>query len=153
MQLTQVLRETSGLEPKGRGCVYQNPYPVEYDQIPYPRNYRVPDFSKFNGEDGKTTLEHVGQFTLQCGQSSSNDMLKLRMFPLSLSETAFTWFSLLALNSIFSWAQLEQKFCEYFFLEIMNYDCHASLQLSKTIMNMLLIILGGLEKLETIALI
>jgi hypothetical protein len=25
---------------------------------------RVPEFSKFSGEDGKTTLEHVGQFIL-----------------------------------------------------------------------------------------
>jgi len=114
-QMTQVLRETFGLEPKGRGRIYQKPYPAEYDQIPFPRNYCVPDFAKFNGEDGKATLEHVGQFTLQCGEASSNDMLKLRMFPLSLSGTAFTWFSSLASNSIFSFAQLEQKFHEYFY--------------------------------------
>jgi hypothetical protein len=34
------------------------------------------------------------------------------MFPLSLSDTAFTWFTSLAPNSIFTWAQLEQKFHE-----------------------------------------
>jgi hypothetical protein len=33
---------------------------------------------------------------------------------LSLSGTAFTWFTSLAPNSIFTWAQLEQKFHEYF---------------------------------------
>jgi hypothetical protein len=37
------------------------------------------------------------------------------MFPLSLSGTAFTWFTYLAPNSIFTWAQLEQKFYEYFY--------------------------------------
>jgi hypothetical protein len=37
------------------------------------------------------------------------------MFPLSLSGTAFTWFTSLAPNSIFAWAQLEQKFDEYFY--------------------------------------
>jgi hypothetical protein len=37
------------------------------------------------------------------------------MFPLSLSVTAFTWFTSLAPNSIFTWAQLEQKFHEYFY--------------------------------------
>jgi len=84
-QMTQVLRETFGLEPKGRGRVYQKPYPADYGQIPFLRNYRVPDFAKFNGEDGKTTLEHVGQFTLQCGEAGSSDILKLHMFPLSLS--------------------------------------------------------------------
>jgi hypothetical protein len=39
----------------------------------------------------------------------------MRIFPLSLSDTAFTWFTSLALNSIFTWAQLEQKFHEYFY--------------------------------------
>jgi hypothetical protein len=34
------------------------------------------------------------------------------MFPLSLSSIAFTWFTSLAPNSIFTWAQLEQKFNE-----------------------------------------
>jgi hypothetical protein len=42
------------------------------------------------------------------------------MFPLSLSGTslsgtAFTWFTSLAPNSIFTWAQLEQRFHEYFY--------------------------------------
>jgi hypothetical protein len=77
--------------------------------------YRVPDFSKFSGDDGKTTLEHVGQFILQCGEASANDALKLRMFPLSLFGTAFTWFTFLAPNSIFTWTQLEQNFHGYFY--------------------------------------
>jgi hypothetical protein len=37
------------------------------------------------------------------------------MFPLLLSGTAFTWFTSLAPNSIFTWVQLEQKFHEYFY--------------------------------------
>jgi hypothetical protein len=69
----------------------------------------------FSGEDGKSTLEHVGQFILQCGEASANDTLKLKMFPLSLSSIAFTWFTSLAPNSIFTWAQLEQKFHEYYY--------------------------------------
>jgi hypothetical protein len=89
-------------------------YPDYYNQLPYPRRYRVPAFSKFSGDDGKTTLEHVGQFILQCGEASANDTLKLRMYLLSLSGTAFTWFTSLAPNSIFTWAQLEQKFHEHF---------------------------------------
>jgi hypothetical protein len=63
-----------------------------------------------SGEDGKSTLEYISQFILQCGEASANDALKLKMFPLSLSVTAFTWFTSLAPNSIFTWAKLEQKF-------------------------------------------
>jgi hypothetical protein len=61
-QLATILRESFGIEPKGWRRIYQTPYPDYYDQLPYPRGYRVPEFSKFSGEDGKTTLEHVGQF-------------------------------------------------------------------------------------------
>jgi hypothetical protein len=89
-QLATILRESFGIEPKGRGRVYQKPYPDYYDQLPYPRGYRVPEFSKFSGEDDKTTFEHVDQFTLQCGEASANDAIKLRMFSLSLSGTTFT---------------------------------------------------------------
>lgn len=39
----------------------------------------------------------------------------MKLFPLSLSGTAFTWFISLAPNSIFTWAQLEKKFHEYFY--------------------------------------
>jgi hypothetical protein len=37
------------------------------------------------------------------------------MFSLSLSVSDFTWFTSLAHNSIFTYAQLEQKFYEYFY--------------------------------------
>jgi hypothetical protein len=37
------------------------------------------------------------------------------MYPLSLSGTAFTWFTYIVPNSIFTWVQLEQKFHEYFY--------------------------------------
>jgi hypothetical protein len=63
-RLAAILRESFGKEPKDRGRVYQNSYPDYYDHLPYPRGYRVPKFSKFSGEDGKTTLEHVSQFIL-----------------------------------------------------------------------------------------
>jgi hypothetical protein len=106
-QLATILRESFGIEPKSRGRVYQKLYPDYYDQLPYPMGYKVPEFSKFSGDDSKTTLEHVGQFILQCSEASANDALKLRMFPLSLSGIAFTWFTSLAPNSVFTWAQLE----------------------------------------------
>jgi hypothetical protein len=101
-QLSTILRDFFDIEPKGRGHVYQKSYPDYYDQLPYPRGYRVPEFSKFSGKNSKTTLEHVGRFVLQCGDASANDTLKLRMFPLSLSDTAFTWFTSFAPNSIFT---------------------------------------------------
>jgi hypothetical protein len=89
-QLATVLRETFDIEPMGRGHVYQKLYTDYYIHLPYSIVYRVLEFSKFSGDDGKTTLEHVGQFILQCGEATTNDALKFRIFPLSLSDTVFT---------------------------------------------------------------
>ena len=47
-----------------------------------------------------TLWKHVGQFVAQCGEASSSDTYKLRLFSLSLSGTAFTWFTSLPANSI-----------------------------------------------------
>jgi hypothetical protein len=63
-QLATILRESFSIEPKGQGHIYQKPYPDYYDQLPYPRGYRVLEFSKFSGDDGKTTFEDIGQFIL-----------------------------------------------------------------------------------------
>jgi hypothetical protein len=106
-QLATILRESFGIEPKGRGRVYQKSYLNYYDQLFYPRGYKVSEFSKFSGEDEKIIVEHVDQFILQCSEASANGVLKLRIFPLCLSGTMFTWFTSLAPNSIFTWAQLE----------------------------------------------
>jgi hypothetical protein len=43
------------------------------------------------------------------------DVHKIRIFPLSLTGAAFNWFTSLPLNSIDSWASLEQKFHDYFY--------------------------------------
>jgi hypothetical protein len=43
------------------------------------------------------------------------DVHKIRMFPLSLIEAAFNWFTSLPPNSIDSWVSLEQKFHDYFY--------------------------------------
>ena len=48
---------------------------------------------------------------------SFNDALRVRLFSLSLTGTAFSWFSSLAPNSILNWNQLERRFHEHFFSE------------------------------------
>jgi hypothetical protein len=104
-----------GFTPKGRARVYQKPYPEYFDMIPYPRGSRGPDFMKFNGDDNRTTYEHIGQFLAQVNDVGITDVHKIRLFPLSLSGTAFNWFTSLALNSINTWPCLEKKFHNYFY--------------------------------------
>ena len=57
----------------------------------------------------------MGQFLAQCSEVGTSDVFRLKLFPLSLSGTAFTWFTSLSPNSISTWEQLEQKFLEYFY--------------------------------------
>jgi hypothetical protein len=58
-QITRTLREF-GFTPKGCATSHQKPYPEYYDTIPYPRGFRMADFTKFNGDDSKTMYEHIG---------------------------------------------------------------------------------------------
>ncbi|KAK1620009.1 hypothetical protein QYE76_025526 [Lolium multiflorum] len=43
--------------PKRRAIGYSKPYP-KYDLIPLPPKYRLPEFSKFSGSDGSSSIEH-----------------------------------------------------------------------------------------------
>jgi hypothetical protein len=113
-QVARMLREF-GLEPRGRAKTYQKPYPEFFDTVLFPREFRVPDFVKFIGEDSKTTYEHIGQFLAQVSDYGITDMHKIRLFPLSLSEATFNWFVSLAPNMVNTWEHLEQKFHDYFF--------------------------------------
>ncbi|KEH42092.1 hypothetical protein MTR_1g061090 [Medicago truncatula] len=31
-----------------------------------PKGFKIPDFVTFSGEDGKSTIEHIGRLTMQC---------------------------------------------------------------------------------------
>ncbi|KAK1625922.1 hypothetical protein QYE76_000237 [Lolium multiflorum] len=50
---------------KRRTIGYSKPYPNEYELLP--PKYRLPDFSKFNGSDGSSSIEHEKQLKLPEG--------------------------------------------------------------------------------------
>ncbi|KAK1616005.1 hypothetical protein QYE76_021522 [Lolium multiflorum] len=89
---------------------YSKPYPDDYEMIPLPPKYRLPDFSKFSGSDGSSSIEHVGRYLAQLGPASVSDQLRVRLFSQSLTGSAFGWYTSLPANSIQSWKQLEEQF-------------------------------------------
>ena len=99
----------------GGSRLYQKPYPPEFDFVSYPTSWHVIEFVKFNGDDSHTTWEHVSQYVLQLGEAGLNDALRVCLFSLSLTGTAFSWFSSLVPGSILNWNQLECKFHDHFF--------------------------------------
>jgi hypothetical protein len=102
-----------GLSPIGHE-IYQKPYPSIFDPVAYPTGWRVPDFIKFDGEGSCTKWEHVSQYVAQIGEASSIESLSVWLFPLSLTGTAFAWFSSLPAYSIYGWELHEWKFHEHF---------------------------------------
>jgi len=112
--LADMLKDKLGFV-MGKSRLYRSPYVDAFDLIPYPAGWRVPDFVKFSGDDNWSTCEHISQYIAQLGEVGSSKSLRVRMFSLSLTGTAFSWFSSLAPNSIRSWDELEQKFHDHFY--------------------------------------
>jgi hypothetical protein len=48
-QISTILRDQFGILPKRRTIGYTKSYPSDYDLIPLPPKYRLPEFTKFNG--------------------------------------------------------------------------------------------------------
>jgi hypothetical protein len=58
-QITAILRDQFGILPRRRAIGYTKPYPSEYDLIPLPPKYRLPEFTKFSRAEGSSSIEHV----------------------------------------------------------------------------------------------
>jgi hypothetical protein len=117
--LANVVKTKLGVDI-GNTNLYQKPYDPEFDRFPLPRGWRMPDLIKFSGDDDRTTWEHISQYTAQLGEADVYNALKVCLFSLSLTGTAFAWFSSLAPNSIISWDMLECKFHDHFYSEIIQ---------------------------------
>jgi len=117
-KIAEVMRDQFGIKPKVNTYSYRTPYPPAYDLIPLPNRYKVPDFTKFSGQDDTSTMEHVNRFIIQCGEAANRDELRVRLFSSSLSGSAFTWFISLPPNSVITWADLEKQFHKYFFSRV-----------------------------------
>jgi hypothetical protein len=60
-QISAILRDQFDILPKRRTISYTKPYLSDYDLIPLPPKYWLPEFTKFNGSEGSSSIEHVSQ--------------------------------------------------------------------------------------------
>jgi hypothetical protein len=88
-QISAILRYQFGILPKRREISYTMPYPSEYDLIPLPPKYRLPEFTKFSGAEGSSSIEHVSRYLAQSGMILVSDSLRVRFFSQSLTGPAF----------------------------------------------------------------
>ena len=84
-QVRAILRDQFGILPKRKAIGYSKPYPSDYDLIPLPPKYRLPEFTKFNGSKGASSIEHVSRYLTQLGMISVSDPLRVHFFS-SLSQ-------------------------------------------------------------------
>ena len=104
--LADMLKEKLGFVA-GKSRLYRRSYVDAFDLIPYPTGWCVLDFFKFSGDNNRSTWDHISQYIAQLGEVCSSKSLRVRMFFLSLTGMAFSWFSLLTPNSIRSRDELE----------------------------------------------
>jgi hypothetical protein len=64
-RISAILRDQFGMLRKRRTIGYTKPYPSDYDLIPLPLKYRFPEFTKFNGSEGSSSIKHVSQYLAQ----------------------------------------------------------------------------------------
>jgi hypothetical protein len=96
---------------------YTKPYPSEYDLIPLLPKYQLPEFTKFSGAEGSSSVEHMSRYLAQLGMILVSDPLRVRFFSQSLTGPAFGWYTSLGSNSIRTWKQLEEQFHIQYHLE------------------------------------
>ncbi|XP_016199521.1 uncharacterized protein LOC107640520 [Arachis ipaensis] len=86
-----------------------------------PRGVKSPKIvTKFAGEVGESTTEHVAHYLVEIGNLADDENLKMKFFLSSLTKNPFTWFSNLRPNSITIWNQLETTFHTQFYRGEMN---------------------------------
>jgi hypothetical protein len=78
-QISVILRDQFDILPKRRMIGYTKPYPSDYDLIPLPK-YRLPEFTKFSGSEGSSSIDHVSRYLAQLGMISVSDPLQVRFF-------------------------------------------------------------------------
>jgi hypothetical protein len=99
-EMTELFRDKLGVSVARVGKSYQKPYNHRFDTVPYPQGARIPEFSKFSGENGRSAHEHIGQFLAHLGELADGEAFRVRLFSLSLTSTAFAWYAALPPNSI-----------------------------------------------------
>jgi hypothetical protein len=79
-QISAILRDQFGILPKRRTSSYTKPYPSDYELIPLPPIYQLLEFTKFNGSEGSSSIDHVSRYLAQLGMISVSDPLWVRFF-------------------------------------------------------------------------
>ena len=75
-------------------------FPDYIQQVKLPKGWKVSkSLTKFFGENGELTVKHIACYIIEIGGVATNEYLKMRFLPSSLTKNDFTWFASLRPNS------------------------------------------------------
>ena len=75
--MANLLRENFKVNVRSKTRTYQKSYATSFDLVAYPAGFRLPEVVKFNGEDTRSTFEHINQYLAQLGEAGSINKLKV----------------------------------------------------------------------------
>jgi hypothetical protein len=115
-KMADLMKNQFGLKPKMQGPAYTPPFLEWYYRVILPPRVKPPtEFTNFSGQDDTSTVEHIARYLMQLGEASADEAFRVRYFPLSLTGSAFQWFTSLPPQSVGTWRELEQKFHAHYF--------------------------------------
>jgi hypothetical protein len=92
--MADMMQNQFGLKPKMQGPAYTPPFPEWYYKvILLPRVKPPTELTKFSGQDDTSTTEHIARYLMQLREASSDETFRVRYFPMSLTGSAFQWFT------------------------------------------------------------
>jgi hypothetical protein len=115
-KMADLMQNQFGPKPKMQGPAYMPPFPEWYYRVILPpRAKPATEFTKFSGQDDTSTVQHIARYWMQLGEASADEAFRVTYFPLSLTGSAFQWFTSLPPQSVGTWRELEQKFHAHYF--------------------------------------
>lgn len=112
-KITEVIQKQYGFKPKFTTQMYMVSDHVANDTLLFPHRYKIPDCTKFSGQDETSTVEHINWIIIHCGEAANQDALRVWLFSISLSGSP--WLTSFPANSIIYWADLEKQFHQVFY--------------------------------------
>ncbi|XP_050885331.1 uncharacterized protein LOC127089822 [Lathyrus oleraceus] len=93
----------NGLNTGLRRPNYSSPLSEYVLQTELPRGCKIPKFTKFSRDTSESTIEHIARYMTEAGDLTNSENLRMKYFPSSLTNNAFTWFTTFPPNSIDAW--------------------------------------------------
>jgi len=88
------------------------PYPEWMEHVPYPPEYQIPNFFRFNA--GDDALAYLVYFHIECGVRAAVEALCCKQFRYSLMGRTLMWYENFAWGSIPTWEAMVVAFLQEF---------------------------------------